>query len=311
MLSPPSLRFTSTYHTSAVGHLAFNQLSQTSAGRIIGSTSRGFFILSAAQRVIFVSYEAERGPLTVNLADPPQQPLPVTIGQEVQLEPDEIIIPDLGSHLLIEHNLRWSPPIPPGQSAPLDAVDRVLRQIVRVVMEKKRGSGFVPLLAFIFDLPARPTVPISLQPSITNVIILKQQLLARPFTESLGQIKDFMGLGRGLTPSGDDLICGLLLVLNRLPEKPVFQPQLAEFNEQVVELAFSKTTSLSASLIEAASMGSADERLIRAFDGLLTGELSPEDILTSLEAYGSSSGIDALAGASIVFQALIDQAAQK
>jgi hypothetical protein len=301
------LRFTQTLQASFIGHLAADILREHQDATVIGTTSRGIFLLTQRQRMIFLSYENFRGPLTVNLEIQPDQPLPVFNGQAAALLPDEIALPDLGVHILLDQAQNWLPPSPPATILVLHQIDAVLRQIARIVIETKRGVGFVPLLAFIFDLPARPTVPISLQPTIVNVVLLKQLLLQPPLSASLPQIKDLMGLGRGLTPSGDDFINGLLLTFNRIPQRVQYQAQLDELNREVVEMAFSKTTALSANLILAAAHGSADERLLRALDGLITGALSPDQIIQILDTYGSSSGIDALAGISLLFQALIQK----
>ena len=299
------LRFTQTFRAAAIGHRAVEAIREPGMGRVIGSTSRGIFILSPPQRIIFLSYESYAGPLTINLNLPQAQTLPASQDQEADLQHDEIILPELSTHILLDQSKIWLPPAPPNSILPLNLVNQLLRSLVNKVIERKRGVGFVPLLSFILDLPARPTVPLSLQPTIANVLLLKQNFLVQPLSASLPQIKDLMGLGRGLTPSGDDFINGLLLVLNRIPQRAGLQPQLSEFNQQIVDLAFSKTTSLSANLIEAATLGSADERLLYAVDGLLTGSLQTNEILAALDAYGSSSGVDALAGAALVIQALI------
>jgi len=301
------LRYTQTLHAAFVGHLATEIIAEGAAANVIGNTSRGIFLLTPRQRVIFLSYETFRGPLTVNLKIQPDQPLPVFTGQSASLHADEISIPDLRVHILLDQAQPWTAPNPPASILPLNQINHTLNQITRMVIETKRGVGFVPLLPYIFDLPSRPTVPITLQPTIANVVLLKQLLLKPPLADSLPQIKDLMGLGRGLTPSGDDLINGLLLAFNRIPQRLEYQAQLGELNREVVEMAFTKTTALSANLIQAATLGSADERLLLALDGLLTGSLAPDEIIDVLETYGSSSGIDAFAGISLLFQALLQK----
>jgi hypothetical protein len=56
------------------------------------------------------------------------------------------------------------------------------------------------------------------------------------------------------------------------------------------------TATLSANLIECASLGQADERLTGALDGLLSGAVDPDRIAASLAGWGSSSGAGVLAG---------------
>ncbi|MGD2155610.1 MAG: DUF2877 domain-containing protein [Anaerolineales bacterium] len=105
-----------------------------------------------------------------------------------------------------------------------------------------------------------------------------------------------LGMGSGLTPSGDDLIIGLLLSLNRW--ESVLQPgnDISILNKNVVEAAYRDTTTLSANLIECAALGLADERLIQANDYLAVGNFQLPEISSGLLNWGNSSGIDALAG---------------
>ena len=70
---------------------------------------------------------------------------------------------------------------------------------------------------------------------------------------------------------------------------------------RLIELARQKTTWLAAALIECAAEGQADERLITALDGIITGDLPPEECTRRLLAYGSSSGGDAWLGIGLGF----------
>ena len=184
--STSPLRFTQTLHAAAVGHRASQVLREPASGQVIGATSRGIFILIPQQRVVFLSHETFAGPLTINLAG--SQPLPVSLGQSVDLQPDVIVFPELSAHILLDQALIWTPPAPAESILPFAQLDQALRALVAKVIEKKRGVGLVPLLPFIFDLPARPTVPITLQPTIANVVLLKQHLLQQPLSASLPQI---------------------------------------------------------------------------------------------------------------------------
>ena len=112
-----------------------------------------------------------------------------------------------------------------------------------------------------------------------------------------------LGLGRGLTPSGDDLICGLLMFFNRWPALcPLSSAHLNEFNRWVIHASRERTTALSTSLLELACLGTGDERLINAVDGLATGATEIDSWLPKLLSYGSSSGGDALLGMAIAIR---------
>jgi hypothetical protein len=67
-------------------------------------------------------------------------------------------------------------------------------------------------------------------------------------------------------------------------------------NRSVVHKAYSPTTTLSANLIECATLGQADERLISALDSLLSGQPGTDICAANLLAWGNSSGCDALLG---------------
>ncbi len=85
-----------------------------------------------------------------------------------------------------------------------------------------------------------------------------------------------LGKGEGLTPSGDDLVVGLLLAARRYPR--CCDPLLANpaWVQRILRLARQKTTWLGACLVESAAEGQADERLVIGLDGIVTGHPGPE-----------------------------------
>jgi hypothetical protein len=108
--------------------------------------------------------------------------------------------------------------------------------------------------------------------------------------DPLQALTALLGLGRGLTPSGDDFICGVLLARSRAGLEPL------AWVEPLLSLARKRTTTLSSELIAAAASGSADERILEACDRCLDGSMPPAQILEKFLAYGSSSGLDLLVG---------------
>ena len=122
-------------------------------------------------------------------------------------------------------------------------------------MEEARRSGRVSALAHLFD----QAVP--LQP------------------ESL------LGLGPGLTPSGDDLLAGALLARARRGAAPA--PP-----EALLSVARRRTTTLACNLLELAARGLADERLVNLADHVNTGGPCNRAFMD----WGAHSGVDALLG---------------
>jgi hypothetical protein len=105
-----------------------------------------------------------------------------------------------------------------------------------------------------------------------------------------------MGLGSGLTPSGDDLIAGFLLAASRYKEVVFPNLNRPSFYASILEIAYQKTSLLSANLIECASQGQADERLVHALDGIMAGSIDPATSAQYLLGWGNSSGGDAFLG---------------
>ncbi|MFZ2502608.1 MAG: DUF2877 domain-containing protein, partial [Nocardioides sp.] len=102
-----------------------------------------------------------------------------------------------------------------------------------------------------------------------------------------------IGRGRGLTPSGDDSLCGALLMLRALEATPEHTALWA-----AVEPRLGTTTSLSASLLTGAADGYAVPAVSRLVEALAADD-APATIrhLPAVLALGNSSGLDLVRGA--------------
>jgi hypothetical protein len=118
-------------------------------------------------------------------------------------------------------------------------------------------------------------------------------------------LSQLLGQGNGLTPLGDDFIIGFLLGLNCW--QPYINPilDLASINHHLTELAYKSTTTLSANLIECATKGLSDERLVEACDQLATSPTPPYSAINRLLTWGNSSGPAAFAGLVAAFSHLL------
>jgi hypothetical protein len=114
----------------------------------------------------------------------------------------------------------------------------------------------------------------------------------------IATLETYLGLGEGLTPAGDDLVLGYLLAINRWGDLLYLDLDISRINQAIRQAAYQKTNTLSANLIECASLGQADERLVLALDGILSGEPDPDTCIAHLLSWGHSSGANALTGMS-------------
>jgi len=104
--------------------------------------------------------------------------------------------------------------------------------------------------------------------------------------------RELIGSGQGLTPSGDDALCAVLLVLCGLGDPAPIALMGAAIQEQ-----WTRTTSLSASLLDAARKGYAVPEVATLVEATLRGDVAEaRDALAATLAIGHSSGPDLVAG---------------
>ena len=115
-----------------------------------------------------------------------------------------------------------------------------------------------------------------------------------------------VGLGQGLTPSGDDVLVGLFAVLH-LPGGPC-EP-LRDLGRQILARAAHRTHAISLCALRAAAEGRVRARIIALLSALIAGER--EAMLAALRAVlaiGSTSGRDIVAGIVLGFEAQLHHA---
>jgi hypothetical protein len=129
---------------------------------------------------------------------------------------------------------------------------------------------------------------------------LAHACLDRDFASVTRRGREMIGLGPGLTPSGDDFLGGLLFAARSLHQA---HPEDFQWKEDaVLELlgwAKTRTHPISHAIFSDLALGHGPEPLHNLIDGLLEGrDLVPiMDAAFRLTAIGHSSGWDMLAGA--------------
>lgn len=313
-MTPPAI---DRFHAQSIGRAASATLTSESRAAVTGLTSRGIFLLTPASHILFVSFEMHRGPLTITLAERSSEnsafdrgndlsrydlafPLPsIQMGSPARLTPCQIAFVDADIAIAVDVDSAWQPGPPPDPIRSHHNQLQTLKHVAREVVLTKGAVGFSDLLPSLLGESATAAAASDV---LSPVLRLRESLRNGEWAEAAETMSRLLGLGRGLTPSGDDLILGLLLALNR---QPVKRPRRGAFagiemlNRLVIEQAYKKTTALSANLIECAANGEADERLIAAVDGILTGQPDLSECVRHLSDWGASSGVDALVGIAI------------
>lgn len=288
------------YEVECIGNLAFESLSEDQYGSVYGLTSRGAFIKTDNKWLKFLSLESFRGPLTINLQIGEGVSLPVRRGMKIMTAAGEIIFPDASLVVSIKDPIIWQPNPPSLPTLPVcERRTRIISSAERI-LASNREIGLAGLLPGLLNFSSAPHhVPQDTLPLQANILDLQNEMMSSARTPAAETLINLLGSGSGLTPSGDDLACGVLLALNRWKNLIGDGLKLDLLNQQVVEAAYMKTTTISANLIECATLGLADERLIKALDWLVSGWEEESSHIDEMIDWGSSSGIDVFVGYAI------------
>ena len=192
----------------------------------------------------------------------------------------------------------WSPPV--ARCRNLESIASALARMKALADEHAEGDGLARL-AFGLDVPASNMHNNALVRLAGPRLERLAQWLASdrdPPRETLGEPPvDLLGLGPGLTPSGDDLLCGVLIALHATRR----QQATRALGDAIARAAPSLTTPLSRAFLAAAATGEAAESLHRAVNAILEGDLAAlPRVAGEIDRIGHTSGWDATAGAALV-----------
>lgn len=264
----------------------------------LGATSKAAYLISSQGEVVIISFDTFISPLTCTINQYSPELRAITPGEVFEISPDSIT----HDRIFIQRTgtTIWREPAPAGKIMEPAIRFRTLLQAARIIDQQQTRGGFSVLLLPFLELQPPVSDGLDIYAHIMGVC---QSLINHNLESLHSACLPLIGLGRGLTPSGDDVLNGLLLYFNRWPGLCPLPPGGLEALNQIIRAeSHRRTTSLSANLLELACQGSGDERLVSAVDGLITGSPGMDQWLPDLLSYGSSSGGDALLGMAIAIR---------
>jgi hypothetical protein len=284
---------------SKCGTRAYQDSITPQAGCVIGNASRGIFIKTEKQRIVYVSSERYRNPLNINLDPYPEELRVVELNESTSFGKACVSFPALGLTIRIPQERVFQTPSPhPGEKTKTDQL-WFLNGITRELLVRANSTEFISVIHSFLENEAEGRVD---EHTLSRFLSINNAADKNNLSELIPLLIGFLGDGSGLTPSGDDLVIGFLLAMNRWNPR-AWQPDLFEtLNTGVSTTAKQKTTTLSANMIELAVSGDADERLIVSLDSIFTGEKTPAETAKLLRSYGSSSGIDSFCGMALLIK---------
>jgi len=285
--------------TQGIGSVAAQALAFEQTLRVVGTTSRGLFVQTTGRWIVFLSLEPALSPLTVTLGRGSDALKAVKPGSAVRSSEGRLEFAEAHVRVLIDLRTPWEPPTPRRAAGPLsERLDRLTALTIGLPAARPTSEISALLPHFLEPASADQDGPGEGE-FARSVQRLRHGLQAGNAGSAARELTGFLGLGLGLTPSGDDLIIGLLLALHRWGMRGWGAARTSKLSREVIQAAYARTSTISANLIECAAAGGADERLLHAVDHLWTGFPSRSEALAGLLDWGASSGADALAGMAI------------
>jgi hypothetical protein len=285
---------------AVLGNAARTTLRASRHGSVLAVFRRSFYVRFGTDLVCIGPLALGRGPLNALYAtvDPVSWlDRGLAPGVEVRSDGDRLDVDDRFAFDFATADV-WQPP-----AAPLTA-NASLRagvQLLAAAARQRSPGGLGALLwlsANVLDHVARGARDPLLRAAIPPVAALRGwlALVLAGVDAPLPAIGSLIGLGPGLTPSGDDFLCGTMAALHYLGRADVASRLAA-----TVSPWLSKTNLISAAYLRCASAGDASSVLFDVLDCLpaANGALLAQR-LDAVDRVGHTSGWDCLAGAAAV-----------
>ena len=247
---------------------------------------RSLYVESRDRRIACIGDAAiGAGPLNALLA--PDRRAPETIARLAR-GPFEV---DLGDAR------RWRPASAPAPRA--CATRRGLAALGPALEVRRLAEGLGPLLPSLLDGGAPAPASPLLRAAAPGITALDGWLRGRAGAPVPGAVGSLIGLGPGLTPSGDDLLGGCLIALRRTGRRG----QAEALGDAVLAAAQTATGRISRAHLACAARGLGAAALHDALEAVVAGG-DAGAALVALDGIGHCSGWDALVGAVLALRTL-------
>ncbi len=280
-----------TFFCTLMGGIARDVLELNKPGAVTGITSKGIF-LRCGDAILFITNTPYKSPF--NLYIPGYERL--MTGLEMA---DQFVVGD-GRISFTVKEIRidfqnaevWLPPPPES----LQTLQPARTAGIALLLQKI--SAIDPAKGFLFLHNEDQSLPRDLQNRVSeNATRFSDGYRRKDLFACLDSAGHLLGLGGGLTPSGDDWLAGFVLYLTRFSSASTTPHTfLRELEWSLLELASRKTTTISVNRIAAAFRGVAEEPFLQVIDTLFTGGSFPDDLPELLSRFGHSSGVDTTLG---------------
>lgn len=164
-----------------------------------------------------------------------------------------------------------------------------------------KDSGFLSILDDVTSFDERRSLGEDASPyskhAFAHIRKLTGHILSNDVRSASLEATNLVGLGLGLTPSGDDFLCGLIVVMSISRQLGVETRSLGSFTELVNSYAERGTNEISKAYLGLHSRGLVDTSVYDFIENIVHGETtSLEKSVKRLCGYGHFSGTDVAVG---------------
>jgi hypothetical protein len=271
-------------------------------GTILALFSKTVYLSGRDGKILWLSKEGL--PMHRRCILVPFQTHPLCPGQVFSKEGSLLKI---GEAVTIELNQAepWRPfMIGPGSADPMFMVNERVSWLFSILLRNEQRDGFGPALPVLSAIAAgREPETVSTDPffsrAIDPILAIAEACLCKDIVRVAQEGRKLIGLGPGLTPSGDDFLGGLFFALNFL--KTIF-PEKFFWNDgpilELIDWSSSRTNPISHAIFSDLCVGHGPEPLYDLLNFLLSGG-DQDKILPNMDRLceiGHTSGRDVLAG---------------
>jgi hypothetical protein len=272
------------------------------SGKVVAALSTTIYLLSGDGEVLWLSREGL--PMHRRCVRTPFQSGAICVGQNFFVQSPFLRTPE-GGTIDLDQATEWKPSgAGPKHAKPFTVVYARTRQLVEAVTKLGDAKGLgrmIPLISSFLDGNKR-TLPMTdplLAKARNSILNLSTACFNVDMREVTQRGRELVGLGPGLTPSGDDFLGGLLFAAHSL--KAAY-PQDFNWEEKPVmdlmDWASTQTHPISHAILRDHALGHGPEPLHDVVASLLKGQ----DLGRTMEGaerllgIGETSGWDILAG---------------
>jgi hypothetical protein len=290
-----------TIQIERIGIVAARALQDGARGEVAAVFERSFYVTVGGQWICLVPRGGGLGPLNAECREASLAGVikSLRIGDRAAVENKSL---RAGSALVLslESAKEWRPAPPTGWNR--DSVQRGLAKLRAAI-----GARELPqegLAALLADSSTRPNAvaEAARAPLRDLQSMLRKAIAGSPDSLDAAKLVPLIGLGPGLTPSGDDAIGGALITLHVLGEDKVRDLLWHELAPH----ARTATGDISFAHLSAAAEGFGHEAIHHLINKVMEGGADLSGALDTVHAIGHTSGWDAIAGVAIALDAWLE-----